>query len=238
MTAYGLSIEVIDQLTSNMRKAKFVRYRNHKELFLQHLERIVETHDNWHSTMTRTRAAMDRLRIDLMMNPTKLRCHTTNPELIKEEARIDHTQLLTGAATQYYRTFPNMTNYDQMKNVCFDSKTPTLFHITERIRIYDEVLRGNLPNLMRDYRNEFGQFPAYPYSKDYRCQRTFPDGYKPPSVDALPPQGNVGKTRNGRISRMDPRAQNKEPSHELLLANSYNERPEHTTSWGLERGYL
>ena len=117
MTTYGLSMEVMDQLILNMRKAKFVRYRNYKELFLQHLERIQETHQDWYNTMTRTRSAMNRLRTGLIFNPTKLRRHTINPEKIKEEARIDHTAILTGTANQYVRTVPTMTNYDQMKSL-------------------------------------------------------------------------------------------------------------------------
>ena len=55
-----------------------------------------------------------------------------------------------------------MTNHEQMKNVCFDAIVPTLFHITERIRIYEEALKGNIPQLKDDYKREFGPFADRP----------------------------------------------------------------------------
>ena len=122
-----------------------------------------------------------------------------------------------------------------MKNVCFDAIVPMLFHITERIRIYEEALKGNISQLKDEYRKEFGPFIDYPYSRDYRCQKLYPQGYKPPSGKrerSLSPLVNVDRTPNAKMSmsKKDPHHfRSREPSPRLLTADSGNGRPEPTT---------
>ena len=98
-------------LVNNTRKMKYVRYRNNKELFLEHLDRIQQCYGNWKEPMTRTLDSLKKLRQGITWNPTKLHCHTCNPEHIKEELRIDNQAPLRNHAF----TLPTMTNFDQIK---------------------------------------------------------------------------------------------------------------------------
>ena len=63
-----------------------------------------------------------------------------------------------------------------MKNVSFDVNIPTIFHITERIRIYEMALSDKLRQLRAVYIDEFGPPPNRPRRDHPDTLRRFPDG--------------------------------------------------------------
>ena len=90
------------------------------------------------------------------------------PEYLRRQMR--------GRQREYTHTRPNATNFHQMKNVSFDVNVPTIFHITERIRIYEMALNDRLQQLRDEYIVEFGQPPTRPRRDHPDTIRRFPDG--------------------------------------------------------------
>ena len=106
---------------------------------------------------------------DLFRKKAALSSYTTNPNIIAGHLEKD----LHNSAKEYDRTVPTMTNEDHIKSVCFDGCTPTLFHITERINIYQKANAGKLHEVRAPYEEESGPFSAWRFSKSHKCNKKY-----------------------------------------------------------------
>ena len=90
-------------------------------------------------------------------------------------------------------TRPTDSNYHQIKNVSFDVNAPTIFHITEKIRIYEAALSDELQQLRRGYIDEFGNFQGW-----------YPDGSLHTNTRRFPPSGKRDRSRSPRKQGQNP----------------------------------
>ena len=57
-----------------------------------------------------------------------------------------------------------------MTNVCYNTTTPTLFYVRERMKLYNTAINNEIAQVYEYYQNTFGAFPTTKYSQTPACK--------------------------------------------------------------------
>ena len=93
-----------------------------------------------------------------LQNPKRrqLTCTTGNPTQIRSELERGQSKYrFHDQHLDYCRTKPTDNNLHQMVNVCFDERTPTIFYVRGRIKLYKAARENRMDNVFKFYQNSF-----------------------------------------------------------------------------------
>ena len=150
---FQLSPVEINQIAMNRRYEDYVKYRLRLEREPVYANQFTEDAlDNRIESMTKLEA--------YLQSRQQLTCTTGNPNHIRSELERGHSKYrFHDQHLDYCRTKPTENNLHQMANVCFDERTPTIFYVRERIKLYKAARENRMDNVFKFYQNSFGFFP-------------------------------------------------------------------------------